>query len=119
MTPTTTATTIGNGDPMELDAMNSNRGGPRASTDPVERERRRANGLCYYCGKAGHISRACFERINQVGRGRGQNERGGRGGRGGYNPYNTGPFSYGWYGPYAPLYPQYPPPPNYGQPNYG
>ena len=48
MTPTTTATTISNSDPMELDAINNNRGGPRASIDPVKRERRRTNGL-YYC----------------------------------------------------------------------
>jgi len=117
MTQATTATAIG--DPMELDVMNNNRGGPRAPTDPVERERRRINGLCYYCGKAGHISRTCFERSNQAGRGRGQGGRGGRGGRGGYDPYNTGPSNYGWYGPYAPPYQQYPPPPNYGQPNHG
>lgn len=43
------------GDPMDLDA--NQRRTPRLA--PEEEQRRREKGLCFHCGKHGHISRNC------------------------------------------------------------
>jgi hypothetical protein len=42
-------------DPMQLDRIRS----PRGPISPEERERRRKNNLCLYCGNPGHYSLGC------------------------------------------------------------
>jgi hypothetical protein len=72
------------GDPMDLDKLHLNK------LSPAERGRRQREGLCFYCGKAGHVVSECQETArntnNHANRGRG---RGGNGaGRGGQNYVN-------------------------------
>jgi hypothetical protein len=43
--------------PMEVDATTSSR--PFSPLTPAEKDRRRKEGLCMYCGVKGHIARAC------------------------------------------------------------
>jgi hypothetical protein len=79
-------------DAMDLDAVKV------AGISIKEKERRRAMGLCYKCGQAGHLSRDCANQNNATGNG-GRGGRGGRGGnhqqRGGYGGgYGNGHYGY-------------------------
>ena len=89
-------------DAMDIDGMNLN----AAKIHPQERERRYNEGLCFNCGQAGHVSKACRNstRTNGIGRGkdgRGRQQRGSRGdGGNGDNGGQSGGFGtgYGGYG---------------------
>lgn len=46
--------------PMEIDGTASaSKGGKKLKLSPEERQRRLENGLCFGCGKSGHISKDC------------------------------------------------------------
>jgi hypothetical protein len=64
---------------MDVDGMNLN----AAKIHLLERERQYIEGLCFNCGQAGHVSKACRNNTwtNGVGRGRGGGERQQHGGR--------------------------------------
>jgi hypothetical protein len=40
---------------------------PRGKLSPAQREFRRRNNLCFYCGKGGHMTAACPEKTNRGG----------------------------------------------------
>lgn len=56
--------------PMELDALQQTSSNERGSVSLAEKERRRRERLCFYCGEGGHVARDCTRR-----RGRQGNER--------------------------------------------
>lgn len=53
---TPSAPSVGPGDPMDLSAAHLNASG---HLTPEERQRRADLNLCHYCGKPGHMARAC------------------------------------------------------------
>jgi hypothetical protein len=66
-------------DAMDIDKMKMSR------INDEERRRRIAEGLCFRCGRPGHISSACTS--DKPGRGGGRGGAGGSGGRGGRGAY--------------------------------
>ena len=80
------------GDPMDLDRVRINR------ISQAERERRQREGLCYKCGRAGHIASGCkaqnSNNSNRGGRGGNRCGHGGGGGsRGGYHSYQENSYN--------------------------
>ena len=55
-TPTTTSTSSGIV-PMDVDATRQSR--PRGPLSEAEKERRRKNNLCFYCGEGSHLFKNC------------------------------------------------------------
>ncbi|KAK4232759.1 hypothetical protein C8A03DRAFT_39614, partial [Achaetomium macrosporum] len=114
------------GDPMDIDAIKINK------MSAQERERRRSMGLCFNCGRAGHLVANCPNPTKTGGRNDGNGNRG-RGGRGGStqgnqqrdgqansNKTGEGNTNQYWYAQAAPFagFPGGYPGPHFNQPQY-